>query len=384
MVVGLALGPVGLGALSPGIVAHLFPASSAPLRGLLSGVGVTVFVFLLGLHVDPHQLSRQSREVLVLSAATLTVPFVLGAALSLWLFSSGSRTDVGALSAALFCGCALAATALPVLGAVVREVGLSERGVGGLALTCAALQDGAVWVLLAVASSVGGDGEGFSSGQGAALSAVLGLVLLRHPLTSMAARCAPGRRHDVLVLVGLAAALFAFSWTTGRAGLHGFLGAFLLGVLVDPESLGQRVRVLVEGRLEAVVARLFLPVFFLESGLAASPLSLDDGVLLELAAVAGVAVLGKGLGVLVAAAFGAVPRGRRGVLIALLNTRGLTELLVLTVALKAGVFDAGLFTSFLLMAVLTTLLATPAAALALRRAAASLPPPGGTASPWGS
>ncbi|QCB94992.1 cation:proton antiporter [Cellulomonas shaoxiangyii] len=358
MVACLLLGPVGLGSWAPHVTATLWPDDSAGLRDGAARVGVAVLVVLLGLHLDTRASAAVSRATGVLAGTGLGVALVLGAGLAGVLVATGHGTPVVPL--AIVCGCALGATALPVLGEIVRSRGLAGRREADTALATAAVQDGLVWLLLGLAAVLAPGGDGTRP---AAVPALVGLVVATLALARLAPRLLaavpPGAAGSVLMLVLLGAATVGFVRLGEVAGVHGVVGAFLLGAVVPLDALPAGTRRVLDGPVRWVATHVLLPVFFLVAGLAAAPLSLAGAGLLLPVVVLVLGVGGKLLGVRLAVRRGAVPAADAPMLSALLNTRGLTEVLVVQTGVEAGLLDPPLATAFLVMAVVTTLATGP-------------------------
>lgn len=352
---GVALGPTVLGAVWPAAGSWLFPPEVLEVLRPLSQVGLVLFMFLVGSEVEHAHLRGAGIRTAVLSLSGMVLPFALGVGVGLRLHGAhGDGADRWAF--ALFIGAAMAVTAFPVLASILRESELLGRPIGTLAMACAAIDDAVAWILLAVVVAVGG-----SDGAGSVLATVgwatlvaAGAVLVVRPLLVRLDRRLP---LPAALAVALAAA-----WLTELIGLHAVFGAFLAGAVLPRGDLMPQVR-----RVEPLVAALLLPAFFVVAGLSA-----DLGVVAAAgtvgltATVVTVAVVGKlggvyGAGRLVG--LGHVDAAGLGVM---MNTRGLTELVVLTVGLDLGVIGPTVYSAMVVMALLTTVVAHPAL-VALRR-----------------
>ena len=355
---GIALGPSLFGALAPGAQAYLLPPEVAPYLGVLSQIGVILFMFAVGLELDPRLLRSRAHVTVVIAHASIVLPFVLGAALALWLYPRLSSSDVPFNAFALFLGVSMAVTAFPVLARILGDRGMQRSPLGVLALTCAAVGDVSAWCLLAFVVSV------VRSEVGEALR-TFGLVVLYVAVMLLLVRPLVRRlveRHDErglsqaalsLIVVGLLLSALATEWI----GVHALFGAFLFGALIPHDS--RIAKELLES-IERLVLTLFLPIFFAFTGLH-TQIGLLEGreAWLCCGVIVLVASLGKFGGTLAAAratGFGWRDASALGVL---MNTRGLMELIVLNVGLELGVVSPTLFAMLVIMAIVTTLATAP-------------------------
>ncbi|SDQ22266.1 cation:proton antiporter [Quadrisphaera sp. DSM 44207] len=365
IVAGIALGPSLLGALAPGVLDALVPPGTRPFLQLVAQLGLVVFMLLVGLEVDLGQVRRRGRLVGTVAASSIAVPFALGTVLALALHGAHDRTDAGPVALApfvAFLGTALAVTAFPVLARILRDRGLVGTGLGGLALACAAVTDVVAWLALAVAVSLAGaatDSPAAVLGGLVAITAgMLGVVrplLARATARGLLDRLSPRTAVSVTLLAAVLSA-----WCTHEMGLHSVFGPFLLGLALPRHAVTvERLEV----RLADLSATLLLPAFFVVTGLTVDLTTLGASGLATLALVLAVAVAGKVAGTTLPALWCGLPRPEALGLGILLNTRGLTELVVLQVGLSAGILDARLHAVLVATAVLTTVLTGPLLAL---------------------
>jgi Kef-type K+ transport system membrane component KefB len=377
IVAGLMLGPSLLGALAPGAAAFLLPASAAPLLGILSKIGVVLFMFLVGLELDPRRLRGHGHTTLAISHASIVTPFLLGATLALALYPLYGYQNISFTVFSLFVGVSLSVTAFPVLARILTDQRVQSTPLGVTALTCAAVDDVSAWTLLAFVASVASaqlDGAAWTIGYVAAYLAVM-FALVRPLLRRFAAREDAGSgplSQGALAVVVVALLLSALA--TEAAGIHALFGAFLLGAFLPHEGrLAEQIRV----RLEDVVVVLFLPVFFAFTGMR-TQVGLVSGVTdwLMCGAIILVATLGKFGGSFLAARLTGLGWRESTALGVLMNTRGLMELIVLSVGLDMGVLSPTLFAMLVLMALVTTFATTPILHLVLgERGFADAPAP---------
>jgi len=360
MITGVLLGPSLLGFVAPRAQEWLFPPPTKPVIYVLAQIGLALYMFLVGLEFDLDLIRHRVRSAIAVSWAGIATPFLLGAGLALALrerfplFSPG----VSALQALLFFGAALSITAFPMLARIIYERGLSGTSLGTLALAAGSLDDAAAWCLLAVVVS------GFSGDPWVAILAVGGGAvylfgmfvggrrLLARFYAWLGAR--PERDAQALPLTLALLALAAF--TTDALGIYAVFGAFVLGACMPRGELQTRL----ETRIGPLTTVLLLPMFFVNSGLNTSLGLLDSWAMWGVALVVlAAAIAGKGLACgVVARLCGETPREAVAIG-ALMNARGLMELILLNIAYERGIISQTLFTILVLMAVVTTLIAVP-------------------------
>ncbi|MER7346935.1 cation:proton antiporter [Streptomyces aurantiacus] len=374
IVAGLALGPTLLGQLPGDPTGHLFPPEVKPFLTVLAQVAVVIFMFLAGYETDFGQLRRGSRAVVCVATLALLVPMGLGVG-SLELFG-GAFDAVGhghaeGGSFTLFMAVAPAVTALPVLAAIVRERGMAGSPAGTVALASAGFMDVAAWLVLAAAFV----GTGHQSGHSwpVTLLLITGFVAVmllgvRPLLGRLLSRPAALLMNRVPLALGLA---LGSAWVTASLGLHPVFGGFLAGLTMP--RVGNRPDPELRQTLEQT-AGVLLPLFFVTTGLSFDIGSVDgDGAVL-LALILAIAIAGKLLPGYVAARIGGLDPHQSALVAALVNTRGLTELIVLNAALDTGLIGPELFTVFVIMALVTTFMTGPLLHLVNRRAQALAPP----------
>jgi Kef-type K+ transport system membrane component KefB len=360
MIAGVLLGPSFLGLFFPHARDVLFPPDSLKVLYVGAQMGVGLYMFLVGVEFRTDLVRSRARSALAVSASGLFVPFVLGAALAFWL---GGRPGLfsphaGRFEAALFLGAAMSITAFPMLARIIHENGLAGTSLGTLALAAGAIDDMAAWCILAVVLASFGAGPSvavIAIGGGVLYALVVttagrrGLVLLKNKV-ERAGRLTPNMLGVVLMLFMLAA------WITDSIGIHAVFGGFILGAAM-PRGL---VAAELQRRLEPVAVVLLLPMFFTYSGLNTRlDLVNKPELFLESAAILAVASLGKGVACWAAARLTGADNRTAVATGALMNSRGLMELIILNIGLQRGVIEHALFSMMVLMAVVTTLAATP-------------------------
>jgi len=366
MFAGILLGPSLLGQLFPSIESRLFPQASLPPLYLISQLGVVLFMFVVGMDVDIDRLRRRAKATVLVSNAGIVVPFALGVGLSFYLHDLYAPAGVANLTFALFIGIAMSITAFPVLARILSERGLTETDLGNTAIGCAAIDDVTAWCLLALALAIG-QGHGFAQPVIAvALTGVVGLIALvvirprASGLFGDVDRSGAGRGTLLRALLFL----FVTAWATETIGVHALFGAFIAGVAVGgAESLRRPLR----EAIEPLTSTLLLPLFFAYAGLRTEVGSLSGEAWFACGLVLLAAVAGKFGAVSLAARVQGFSWQDAVALGALMNTRGLMELVVLNIGYDLGILSAPMYTMMVIMALTTTCMAGPVLAMLARR-----------------
>jgi Kef-type K+ transport system membrane component KefB len=361
MTAGIALGPSLFGALFPAAAAFVFPAESLGTLKLLSQIGICLFMFAVGMELNLAHVRDRAREAVAVSHASILAPFLLGVVLAYFTFSDLAGPNATFTGFALFMGISMSITAFPVLARILQERGLSRTFLGSTAITCAAVDDVTAWSIMAFVVGI----VKSTSMAGAVLTLALAVVFIAVMLFGVR-RWLPrwlgqerllsdevsGGTLAIVVGMVLAAAL-----STEIIGIHALFGAFLAGVVM-PDTQGFRERI--NARVEKFSSVLLLPLFFAFTGLR-TQVGLLDGMqdwLLCLLIIA-VATTGKlGASALAARISGMSWRDSLQ-LGALMNTRGLMELIVLNIGYDLGILSPRIFTMLVIMALVTTVLTGP-------------------------
>jgi Kef-type K+ transport system membrane component KefB len=348
VLVGILLGPSLLGSASEA----LFPLDSRPLLKMLSTVGLVTFMFLLGLELELTHLSRRMRRVSGAVATCGTViPFGLGVALAVPLYGAhGDGREF--LPFALFLGAALSITAFPVLARILVERNLFGTPLGVVAMACAAADDTLTWATLALVVAIVASTSPWDLPYICLLSlafAVLMIGVVRPRLAHFA-----GHHLDPQRLALIFAGLLVSSFVTSAIGIHEIFGAFLIGAVFPRGALAEQVA----DKLRAICVVL-LPVFFVTTGLAVDVKAVGLDGTWQLGLILLMASTGKFAGAILGARLQGLPMREAVALGALMNTRGLTELVVLDLGRQLGILDEGLFTLLVLMAIITTVATGP-------------------------
>jgi Kef-type K+ transport system membrane component KefB len=360
IVAGIALGPSLLGWLAPDLAGALFPVAAIPFLNVLSQIGLIFFMFLIGLELDPKYLQGNLKTAVVTSGVSILVPFSLAGVLSLLIYPVLSNNSVSFTAFALFLGAAMSITAFPVLARIITENNLQNTRLGTLALTCAAVDDVTAWCLLALAIAV----TRTNSMAGAVPIIIYSvlyigamLTLGRWLLKILSTYYDRTGKLSQLMLAGIYMAVVSSALITEAIGIHLIFGAFLLGAAMPKNP--RLVREIAQ-KTEDFVLIFLLPVFFAYSGLKTQVGLLNSPELwLLCAAILGVAIVGKYVGTYYAARSCQIDRQEASALGWLMNTRGLTELIVLNIGLELGVISPILFTMLVIMALVTTFMTSP-------------------------
>jgi Kef-type K+ transport system membrane component KefB len=352
IVAGLLLGPSLFGWLAPASYGYLFSPDSLPALNGLSQIGLAVFVFLVGLRLDLGEV-RAFRHVAGLAGTlSIVVPFLAGLALAGPLHIFAPQAPL--LPFSLFLAVSLSITALPVLARILQDEGLSETRLGHIAITCAALNDVVAWTLLAWIAALARSADGPASLLGTiATVGAYGLIMAFgvRPVLGLLTRRFPVVSTLPLMLV----LAFLSSWVTEWIGIHAFFGAFFAGAIWPRGEVIRHA-----GKLEAVTTTILIPLFFSYTGIRTDPGLIGGvGAWPYAAAIIAAAVFGKIGGAFVGGVLTRFGIRNSLALGALLNTRGLVELLALNVGLDLGILSPALFSMMVLMALATTLMTVP-------------------------
>lgn len=359
VVAGLLLGPSFLGRFAPNAAATLLPVSIVPHLSLLAQVGVVLYMFLVGLELDTSLLRKHGHTTLAISHASIVVPFLMGTATALLLYRSMSGPGVPFPVFAMFIGVSLSVTAFPVLARIVDDARLQTSRLGALALSCAAVDDVTAWCLLAAL-------QGLALASGARLVETLLLTVgylalvfgfVRPYVLRFCEYQARAKQLGGGAFAAVLAALLTSALISEGIGIHALFGAFLLGSLIPHDSLLAHE---LSRRLKEVVVVLLLPAFFAVTGVRTRlDLIGDAHGWLVCGLIVLVACAGKLGGSALAARFCGLRWRDAAALGALMNTRGLMELVVLNLGLELKLISPTLFAMMVVMAVVTTLMTAP-------------------------
>ena len=360
VVAGILLGPSFLGVVWPEAAGALFAPDSLHVMGTVSQVGLVLFMFLIGLELDPRLLGGRGPASVAISYASIAVPFALGAGLAIYLHQELADPAVSLPTFALFMGAFMSITAFPVLARILAERRLLRSRIGAVTIACAAAADVTAWCVLAfvvAAARAGGQGDAVVTTALALAYVAAMLVVVRPVLVRLAARITSPEAMSQNLAAAIMILVLVSSGLTQLMGIHAVFGAFLFGAVLPRQ--GGFARALVE-KLEDLVLIVLVPLFFAYSGVRTEIGLLDsahDWALCGLILLVG--TLGKAGGGAVAARLSGLSWRESGALGVLMNTRGLMGIIVLNIGLDLGVISSELFSMMIIMALVTTVVATP-------------------------
>ncbi len=360
MIAGVLLGPSLFGLVAPDLQAAIFPKETRNVLYTGAQLGVGLYMFLVGLTLRLDHFRTKARSAAGVSAAGIAAPFALAALITPWLlqvpglFTPGISTG----NATLFMGACIALTAFPMLARIINERGLANSSLGTLSLTAGAFDDAASWCVLAVVLATFGGGPGLAViAIGGAVLYVTFMVTIGHRLLRPLGRAVEARGEMSMQVLAITLALFCLSaFLMDAIGIHAIFGGFLLGACM-PRGLFVRE---MKRKVEPLAVVLLLPMFFTYSGLNTRMDMVNSLPLLLIAlGILAVSILAK-FGACYAAARLAGEDNRTALGIgALMNSRGLMELIIINIGLQKGIIGPTLFSMLVLMAIVTTVMATP-------------------------
>ncbi len=376
IIAGIFLGPSFIGHFFPEFSAFLFPPSSLGNLQFLSQIGLILFMFIVGMELDLNVLKNKAKDAVVVSHASIIFPFALGITLSYFLYLNFAPPDIKFLSFSLFIGIAMSITAFPVLARIVQERGLSKTRIGAIVITCAAADDITAWCILAVVIAIVKAGSIISAFYTILMAVAYVFIMLRvvKPfLKRLGDKYANKEALSKPVVAIFFITLLLSSYATEVISIHALFGAFMAGVIM-PANV--RFRNIFIEKVDDVSTVLLLPLFFVFTGLRTQIGLLDEPYLWKICAIIiAVAVIGKFLGSAIAARFTGQKWRDSLVIGALMNTRGLMELIVLNIGYDLGVLTPEIFAMMVIMALATTFMTGPAMDLIERFMPESAPAP---------
>ena len=361
IIAGIVLGPSLLGLYFPEFSSTLFPVESLGNLKFLSQIGLILFMFVIGMELDLKVLKNKANDAVVISHASIVIPFALGIGLSYFVYNQFAPEGVKFLSFSLFMGIALSITAFPVLARIVQERGIHKTKLGAIVITCAAADDITAWCILAVVIAIVKAGTFVSSLYIIMLAVlyVLAMIFIVKPFLKRIGDLYGSKDTIIKPVVAIFfLVLILSSYATEVIGIHALFGAFMAGAIMPDVP---KFRTIFIEKVEDVALILLLPLFFVFTGLKTEIGLLNDPYLWKVTGfIILVAVVGKFLGSALAAKF--VGQSWRDSLTigALMNTRGLMELIVLNIGLELNVLTPEVFTMMVIMALVTTFMTGPA------------------------
>jgi len=360
IIAGIFLGPSLLGLFFPQFSNFLFPTESLVNLQFLSQIGLILFMFIVGMELDVGILKRSAKDAIVVSHASIIFPYFLGVLLAYFLYQNFAPDTISFTAFALFIGIALSITAFPVLARIIQEKDLTKDHLGTLAITCAAVDDVTAWSLLAVVIAIVKAGDITASLLTIFFSVVYVMFMIfvvKRLLNKIAQTHFTRETVNKPILAILFGILLLSSYMTEVIGIHALFGAFMAGVIIPANQSFRRV---LAEKIEDFSLVFLLPLFFVFTGLRTQIGSLNNPNLWVVCIIIiAVAIIGKFLGSAFAARFVGQSWRDSLVLGALMNTRGLMELVVLNIGYDLGVLTPEVFTMLVLMALITTFMTGP-------------------------
>ena len=360
IIAGIALGPSLLGMFFPEFSLALFPANSLGNLNLLSQVGLILFMFMVGMELDISVIQKKVKDAVVVSNAGILIPFTLGIGLAYFIYEHFAPAGVPFLSFGLFLGMAMSITAFPVLARIVQERGIHRTRLGALVITCAAIDDITAWCMLAAIIAIDKAGSFLSSLYIILLSIGYILVMFKvvRPFLKRVGDLHASRENlskQVVAIFFLT--LLISSYATEIIGIHALFGAFLAGTIMPENSKFRNIFI---QKIEDVALVLLLPLFFVFTGLRTQIGLLNDIYLWK---VTGLIILVAITGKFVGSALASKIMGQNWrdslTIGALMNTRGLMELVVLSIGYDLGILSPEIFSMMVIMALVTTFMTGP-------------------------
>ena len=360
IIAGILLGPSLFGKISPELFTSLFPTESLSNIQLLSNFGLILFMFAVGMELRLGDIQKRLKSSLIISHAGIFIPFILSLPLSYAIYTDQAASYTDFTPFALFIGITMSITAFPVLARIIQENNLLRTNLGRLSLSTAAAGDISAWLMLAAIIAISQSGSILSTGYN--LLFLIGYLLVMFGIIRPLFRVAGKVYNNTEVIShGLVGVIFILlllsSYITELLSMHALFGAFMLG-LVMPEDIS--FRKIVTDKVEDVSLLLFLPLFFVSSGLQ-TELGLIDSP--EMWGLLGlftlVAVVGKVGGTYFAARISGESPKSSIYLGALMNTRGLMELVVLGIGYEMKILPPTIYPVLVLMTVITTVMTMP-------------------------
>ena len=361
IIAGIVLGPSVIGYYFPEFSASLFPKESLGNLQFLSQIGLILFMYVIGMELDLKVLKNKANEAVVISHASIVFPFALGIGLAYFVYYKFAPQGIEFLSFSLFMGIAMSITAFPVLARIVQERGIHKTRLGTIVITCAAADDITAWCLLAAVIAIVKAGTFTSSLYVIALAAVYVLAMLfivKPFFKKIGDLYSKNQNLSKPVVAIFFLTLILSSYATEVIGIHALFGAFMTGAIM-PDIVKFR-NIFIE-KVEDVAVILLLPLFFVFTGLRTQIGLINDPYLWKITGfIILVAVVGKFVGSALAAKFVGQSWKDSLTIGALMNTRGLMELVVLNIGYDLGVLTSEIFTMMVIMALVTTFMTGPA------------------------
>jgi Kef-type K+ transport system membrane component KefB len=362
IIAGIFLGPSFFGAFLPEYSALLFPIDSLMNLSMISQIGLIFFMFVIGMELDWHNLRNQTHSSVVISHISIIFPFLLGVLLALFLYNDFAPANASFIPFALFIGISMSITAFPVLARIIKEKGLTNTKYGAMALTCAAADDVTAWYILAVIIAVASSASLAASAFSIALIALylcIMIFIVRPFLAFIGRYYAKDETLSMASVSIILIILLLSSLATEVIGIHALFGAFMAGAMM-PSNNESKLRERLAPKLEYVSILVLLPLFFALTGLRTQIGLMEDSFQwIVCGSIIIFAIMGKLFGAAFSAKFMGFSWRESLSLGALMNTRGLMELIVLNIGFELKIIGPELFAMFVIMALVTTAMTGP-------------------------
>ena len=360
MIAGIVMGPSVLGFFFPDAMAFLFPPSSLETLRLLAQIGVVLFMFVVGMELNLEHVREKGSAAVMISHASIIVPFLLGSTLSLFLYRDLAPAGTSFNAFALFIGVAMSITAFPVLARIIEDRGLSQTFLGSIALTCAAVDDVTAWCILALVIAIvnaSGVVVSLATVLFTLIFAVVMLFIVRPQLSRIVKETPRSRLHSRRLIGAMLALVLASALITETIGIHALFGAFVAGIAMPSSA---ELRTFLREKVESFSSAALLPLFFAFTGLRTQIGLLNDWQSWALCGVIIlVAIAGKLVGSMLMSRWTGMSWSLSFAIGTLMNTRGLVELVVLNIGYDLGILSGRIFAMMVLMALVTTFMTGP-------------------------
>ena len=360
MIAGVVLGPSLFGLLLPEVQSAIFPQATKNVLYSGAQLGVGLYMFLVGTTLRLDHFQSKAKSAIAVSAAGIIVPFLMAAAITPFLLTVPNlfADGISTVNATLFMGACIALTAFPMLARIINERGLANSSLGTLSLTAGAFDDAVSWCVLAVVLATFGAGPGVAVlAIGGGLTYTLFIMIFGKRLLAPLGRIVEREGEMSTTVLGITLALFCTSaFIMDAVGIHAIFGGFILGTVMPRGLFAEELK----RKVEPLAVVLLLPMFFTYSGLNTRMDMVNTLPLLLIAlGILAVSILAK-FGACWAAARISGEDNRTALGIgALMNSRGLMELIIINIGLQKGIIGPTLFSMMVLMAIVTTMMAGP-------------------------
>jgi Kef-type K+ transport system membrane component KefB len=360
IIAGIVLGPSVVGNLFPDFTSFVFPASSLGNLQMLSQIGLILFMFVIGMELDLNIIKKKAKSAVLISNISIIIPYALGVLLSFYLRDDFCPPGVPFYAFSLFIGIAMSITAFPVLARIIRERNLTNTRMGSIAIISAATGDIAGWCILAVVIAIAKAGSIGTSLYTLAFAVVYVLIMLfiiRPLLKKMSTNKTTNEDLKRSTIAVIFIVLLLSSYCAEVIGVHALFGAFMAGVIMPLEW---DFRKLIINKIEDLALVMLLPIFFIFTGLRTQIGLLNDATLWGICGIIILlAVIGKFGGSAIAARMAGENMHDSLSIGALMNTRGLMELIILNIGYDLGILNPQVFAMMVIMALVTTFMTSP-------------------------